>query len=397
VIDTAMQPVRGGLWAFDRFQLEDLYYRVFFNASRTIGVIPTAGYDYGYGIDGFYGGARFVDRDVLGRREHLAITAATGAMYRQLYAAEIRSGERFDRIGLALDAGFEQHPQDSFYGVGNGDLVEMPATPIDARTMDVAWRAAYRQQRARIALLADSRVWSSLHVRGGGAVSDVELSPSDHGTPIDVGYDTRGLVGWNGERFAYGELELRWDSRHAVTPYEPSSVFSSGSLLAVFGGRQHAFDAGHDFWRYGFDAQRYVRIGWGPRVIALRVHGDAVGGSRADVPFTELPRLGGLTYLRGYPLDRFRDRVAAFGSAEYQWDLALRVQASLFVDVGRVYDSLDAISAEHLRVGYGLALEAHTHQSFVMQFGLASSIDGGIRFDLGFNPVTQLDDRVRRR
>jgi hypothetical protein len=398
VIDTALQPVRGGLWAWDRFQLDDLYYRIFFNASRTIGLTPSVGYDYGYGVNGVYGGVRFVARDMFGEREHLALTAATGMMYRQLYSAELRSGDRLGhRFALELDAGFEQHPEDPFYGVGNGDLIAMPVAPIDARTDDTAVLARYRQQRVRVALVGDARVWSSLHLRGGGAVSDVQLAKSDVGMPIDTSYDTAGLVGWNGVRAAYGELELRWDSRRRATEYEPSSVFATGTLASAFSGREHVLDGGRDFWRYGFDLQQFLRIAAGPRVLALRLHGETVSGSRDDVPFTELPRLGGLTYLRGYPLDRFRDRVATFGSAEYEWDLALRVQASVFVDAGRVYDSLDAIGPDHLRVGYGFGIEAHTQQSFVMQLSIASSIDGGLMFNLGFNPVTDLDDRVRRR
>jgi hypothetical protein len=215
--------------------------------------------------------------------------------------------------------------------------------------------------------------------------------------PIDTSYDAGGLVGWSGVRSGYGELELRWDSRGRVTPYESSAVFVAGRLVSMFSGREHVLAGGHDFWRYGFDAQQFFRIAAGPRVLMLRVHGEAVSGSREDVPFMDLPRLGGLSYLRGYPLDRFRDRVATFGSAEYEWDLAMRVQASAFVDIGRVYDSIDTVSIDHLRVGYGFALELHTEQSFLVQVGLASSIDGGLMFNLGFNPVTALDDRVRRR
>jgi hypothetical protein len=397
VIDSALQPVRAVLWAWDRFQLEDLYYRVFFNASRTIGITPTVGYDYGYGVNGVYGGARFVARDLFGKREHLALTAATGMMYRQLYSAELKSGNRFRRFALELDAGFEQHPEDPFYGIGNGDLVTMPAALIDPRSDDTAALARYRQQRMRLALVGDGRVWSSLHVRGGAAATDAQLSASDVGMPIGSLYDTNGLVGWGGVRSGYGELELRWDGRRRATEYEPSAVFATGTLASVYTGREHLFEGGHDFWRYGFDLQQFLRIAAGPRVLALRLHGEAVSGPRDEVPFTELPRLGGLTYLRGYPLDRFRDRVATFGSAEYQWDLALRVRASLFVDAGRVYDSLDAVSLDHLRVGYGVGLEANTQDSFIMQLSLASSIDGGLLFSLGFNPVTDLDDRVRRR
>ena len=60
-------------------------------------------------------------------------------------------------------------------------------------------------------------------------------------------------------------------------------------------------------------------------------HGEGVTGGRDDVPFTELPALGGPTYLRGYDLDQFRDRIAAFGSVAYEWDLSQWFAARLFV------------------------------------------------------------------
>jgi outer membrane protein assembly factor BamA len=122
-----------------------------------------------------------------------------------------------------------------------------------------------------------------------------------------------------------------------------------------------------------------------------------VTAGRDEVPFTELPRLGGSTYLRGYSLDRFRDRVAAFGSATYSWDLSQWFSANVFVDAGRVYPSLDQLSLEGMRMGYGVALEAHSTNSFVLEGSIASSIDGGLMFNLSFNPVFDIDERVRRR
>src|SRR5690606_33128770 len=107
------------------------------------------------------------------------------------------------------------------------------------------------------------------------------------------------------------------------------------------------------------DLQHFVRVGRGPQVLAFRLYGEAVSAGREDIPFTELPMLGGANLLRGYAYERFRDRVAIQGSFEYQWDLSRHVFASLFTDVGRVYPALDDISLDDLRWGYGLALEAH--------------------------------------
>jgi outer membrane protein assembly factor BamA len=132
-------------------------------------------------------------------------------------------------------------------------------------------------------------------------------------------------------------------------------------------------------------------------VLALRLRGEGVSGTLAEVPFTELPQLGGPDDLRGYAVDRFRDRVLAVGSAEYEWDLGYLLTASVFVDAGRVFDALDALDARHLRVGYGVALQGHTEYAFGFRGSLSSSIDGGLFLNLSFNQVFVLDERVRRR
>ena len=118
-----------------------------------------------------------------------------------------------------------------------------------------------------------------------------------------------------------------------------------------------------------------------------------MSGDLAEVPFNELPRLGGAQRLRGYPLDRFRDRIAVVGSAEYQWDLSRALSASLFADAGRVYRAASELSLDHLRVGYGVAIEAHSDERFVARLSLASSIDGGVFVDVSLDPVFDIAER----
>jgi hypothetical protein len=380
VLEAAFVPVRGGLWAYDRFDLKERYLDLFFDDTRTYGLVPTARLRSGYGVTW---GARFVHRDLFGEREHLSLRAATGGRYQQLTSARLRSGERFGRLQVELDGEIERRPKDAYYGIGNaGDSAE----------------ARYRLQVGRVIATSDVRVWGPLHVRASGAIFDFDYGRSDQGPPIDELYSPIALTGFEGVRQAYGELELRWDSRRRGSPWESPSVFATGGLLAGFVGRAVAFDGEHEFWRYGIDAQRYVRLGPGPRVLALRVFGEAVTGSYMDVPFSQLPVLGGSQLLRGYPVDRFRDRVAVLTSAEYRWDLSRALTASAFVDVGRVYPSLAEIPStiEGIRVGYGLALDAHTDKSFVVRTTLATTIDGGMFVDLSFNPVFDLEPRVER-
>ena len=139
-----------------------------------------------------------------------------------------------------------------------------------------------------------------------------------------------------------------------------------------------------------------MRLGAGPRVLSFRLYGEGVTGNIDDIPFSELPSLGGASYLRGYVFERFRDRVAMFGSVQYEWDLTHNAAAYLFVDAGRVYDSLDSLTADGMRVGYGIGLEFQGDDgSFLMEGSIASSIDGGVVLSASFNPI--LNERRRWR
>ena len=394
--DVALWPIHGALWANERYDLENLYYRTFFNADRTIGLFPTAAYESGYGLSA---GAGFVHRDVFGEHERLSLQATSGVVVGVTSIVDtrgsFRTGDRLGWLELGIEGNYDHRPGRDFYGIGNGDLTVAGATPIDPRTNETAVQARYSYQETRGLVFADARLVGALHLRTTGALTDLAFGRGDRGVAIDDAYDPTGLVGFGGVRHAYGELALRYDQRHRATTWEPNGLYSRGLLATAFAGRVHRLDSGTDFWRYGFEAQQFLRLGIGPRVLVVRVHGDAVSGTRGEVPFTELPALGGQEFLRGYPFERFRDRVAALGTVEYDWDLSHLLAASVFVDAGRVFPSLGDLGVDHLRVGYGAALALYKGSGFLLQGSLASSIDGGLFLSVAFNPVFDARPRWR--
>jgi hypothetical protein len=397
-VAVALSPVRGAIWANERYRLEDLYYRVFYNADRTIGLFPTATYTSGFGVAA---GAGFVDRQLFGERESLVLEATTGAVTGEIYRVGVlgsfRTGQRISRwLELGLDANFDRRPADPFYGIGNGDLTQPASSPINPQADATAVETHHRYQEARLAVVGDARVTDGLHLLGTGAITDLRFGPSTTGTSIDAVYSTPDLAGFaTGVRHAYGELEIRWDTRRRTTDWEPRDIHSTGSLAAAVAGRVHRLDGGADFWRYGIELQRYWRIAKGPRVVAVRFHGNGVTGGRDEVPFTELPSLGGGSFLRGYPFERFRDRVAALGTVQYQWDVSHLVDAYLFTDVGRVFPALDQLTGQGMRVGYGVGLELHGSNGFLVEGSIASSINGGVVVGVSFNPILDTKERWR--
>ncbi len=399
ILDWGLSPIRGLWWLQDRYALDDLYYRTFYNADRTIGLYPTVIYNSGLGLSA---GAAFADTSTFGEHERLALQATTGMVtdepYRESFLASVSTGDRISkRLQLGLAGNFDRRPSDPFYGIGNGDIVAAPAgAPIDPRTSTIAVPTWLRYQEARVAATADLRIVDRVHVRATGALTQIELARSTTGPAIDEVYDPADLVGWmNGVEHAYGELALSFDERKRVSLYEPRDLHADGWLATAFTGRVHRLDGGVDYWHYGFETQYDWRLAKGPRVIATRFHVDGVTGSLSDVPFVELPYLGGGQFLRGYDYERFRDRIAAVGTVEYEWDLAQMISASVFVDVGRVYDTVSEVTLANLRVGYGVGLEIHDTNRFWLEASLASSIDGGIFASLSFNPTLDSTPRWR--
>jgi hypothetical protein len=390
--EIASSPIRGGAWAYQRYQLRRRWLDLFFNEDRTVGLYPTLSYDAGYGPGV---GARFVARDVLGAHEHFAVRAGTGGTYAVIAQATARSGARFEPFDIELAAEYERRPRDRFYGIGNADETDA-AEMIDPLTSDAAVETRYRQAMARASLVVDARLVADLHVLTAGALTTLDFERSDEGAAIDQVYMTERLVGWNGVRHAYADVELLWDSRRSASRWELAPLVSTGWLGSIWGGRV-AVEDGPDFWRYGADAQYLIKVADGPRVIATRAHAEAVSGSLHEVPFDELPKLGGRYLLRGYPTDRFRDRVAALASVEYQWDLSKYVVARTFVDGGRVARTVDQLDDGDLRVGYGLGIDIYTERQFVLRGDISSSVDGGVFVHIAFDPAFELDPRVGRR
>jgi hypothetical protein len=397
VLMVAFAPIHGAVWAQDTYHLDDIYYRTFFNADRTIGLYPTATYSSGFGITA---GARFVARDLFGEREAVALQATTAALsgedYHESALISTDTGTRLGRLQLGAEASFDRRPNDPFYGIGNAH-VGIPGAPrIDPRDPPVAVSTHYRYQEQRAALFADARIAGTVHARLTGALATHGFGRSTEGPPIDQVFDAAGLAGWVGFDTGYSELEVRIDERRRASEWEPQDLHGEGWLAAAALGRVHRLDdGGRDFWHGSVELQQFIHLARGPRLLALRARGEAVSGSTMDVPFSELPLLGGGELLRGYDYARFRDRIAVLGSAEYVWDLSHWFAAALFVDVGRVYANLDAVSASGMRVGFGAALDVSKDDAFLFELSVASSIDGGLFLNVSFNPV--FDNRSRWR
>lgn len=293
--------------------------------------------------------------DLLGRDERFSLRAGLGGEIHRLAELSTELDKRV--VSGGITAGFEQRYRERFFGYGNTD---------DPRT-------TYHHERLQLAPHLTVRPLEQFAVTARVALIHDETS-------AEQALDVAGF----GEREAVAsELALSWDTRRAAHAYDAVAMYGGGGAIAVFVGRS---DGAVDFYRAGVDARRYLTLARGPRAIELRGHVEWVSGSRDEIPFVDLPRLGGRELLRGYDRDRFRDKVAAVAQVSYVFALSRFLAASIFTDVGRVHAGLDELSYRDQRVGFGGALELYNRKAMMIRGELASSIDGGLFMSLAFDP-----------
>jgi hypothetical protein len=387
------QPMRGGAYVYDHYNLPGRYQEAFYNKTRTFGVYPTAKYESGYGVTG---GVRLVHHDVLGDEERIKLRGDIGGRYRFGYGVNLRSGERFGRRAtVELDFGHERRPNERFFGIGNLDalsaLPDMPIAPTDG-----AWSTRFREDKIGGIALVDVPIAGPLTARLSVGLTTRSMGGTDETDSIERAYETDMLVGWQGVTHAQTVAELAYDSRRSTNPYLSRAIDATGWYAAVHAGRTRGIgDDRSAFDTAGAEVVRYIDLHRGSRVLALRGMVETVTNDRT-ISFLDLPRLGGTDFLRGYPSSRFRDRALALGSAEYMWDLGNYLAAYTFVDVGRVYRSLEDVSLDVLRVGYGGGMQLHTSTSYVGRVQLAANRDGDVFLELVLSPAFPRRERVGR-
>jgi hypothetical protein len=360
----SVQPVRGLLYAQDRYDLAGSAISLFSTDDRKFAMFPTALFETGFGLNA---GARSFIKDLVAPGDRYDLRAGIGGADRwQVVGKAQLDRHHRGRVAMSLEARVARRDNDRYYGIG------------DAGTEDSLYRTAITRAIAR----ARIRLPASVALTGTGAVVDKDVTPTD---PAMLAPTTEAL---------YGELELTRDTRRRADAEDAHGVRSTGSLALGFAGREHELRDGRGWFRVGFDLQQFVRLESGPRAFEFRLYADAVVGGPSELPFTELPRLGGPSMLRGYPADRFRDRLAVVGQVSYVWAAASWLSPVIFVDAGRVFAKLGDLSVTDPRVGYGAALELYGRGGLAMRFEIASSIDGGLFGYIALNPA--YDTRVER-
>ncbi|HEY8927487.1 MAG TPA: BamA/TamA family outer membrane protein [Polyangia bacterium] len=394
-------PVSGALTVYDRYEIREQIVDLLFNDARTFGAYPVVALETGLPVGV---GARVIHRDLFGAGGGLRLAADYGGSSRHRLEGSVSSPSFAAGVLRArLAGGWLRQPNAPFYGIGDQDLARPDSTVRDlpARA-PLALATAFGQDVVHAVLGADvnlpgplfASITTGYHARAfrASAADSMDLGRTD------VRFDTTTLTGWGqGTKISYSELAIGWDSLATASGFVPTGAPSTGTKVVLFGGLARSVElAGGGtsvaYTRYGLDGLRYFDLYNGDRVLILRGRLEGVAGAGDRIPFTDLPRLGGPTLLRGYSRDRFRDRVTLLASAEYRYPIWKDLAGYLFVDAGRVYAALSDLgdAASRPRVGGGGGLELFSRGQFSLRGQVAGSSEG-LFFQLALQPVYRLD------
>jgi outer membrane translocation and assembly module TamA len=144
-------------------------------------------------------------------------------------------------------------------------------------------------------------------------------------------------------------------------------------IRAFAGGGSLIEDA--TYAHYGAEATYYLAPFWARRVFVGRIALEGVRDKDNDIPFTELPRLGGAGLLRGFHTDEFRDQLATIATLEYHYPIHELISGHVFVETGKVAHTYDALLGsgftDHWHTGVGGGLIVHSRSSVKARIDIA--------------------------
>lgn len=394
VLKLIAMPLRGAAILIDRYHLIEHTKDVLYNDARTAGVLPAFGYQSGYGFT--YGLKAFHD-DLFGNDEELNVAAAFGGILVQGYGASF-VGDQIAHTPLWVEAraSYELKPALFFQGIGN-EPVSDPTPGVGPREAQVATRFREGRAMGKLTLgasIGDKGDRSHVGVTGLFNKRTFGRERNDFDEPsIEEVYDTSQIEGFDeGATVLEVTPTFVYDSRN----YEATP--SEGVYLDMFGGHTAPITSDADFWHYGAAFATFIDLYRGTRVLSIRTTLEAVHGNDDDIPFTELMKLGGPNSLRGYQLDRFRDKLSALGTLEYRYPVHQLVSGEVFLDVGRVgrtyTEVFDREGLKDFHFGGGLGFVFHSEDKIF--FKAQAAYGEELLFFLSTDPLRTFRRRDKR-
>jgi outer membrane protein assembly factor BamA len=154
------------------------------------------------------------------------------------------------------------------------------------------------------------------------------------------------LTGSNGGRVSGVGIQTNYDSRDLL--FFPTKGWVGEAFVYTEGSYS---GSNFSYQRLSADVSHYIKLG--ENVVAL----NAVAVlSNGDVPFHQMPVIGGTKRMRGYFEGKYRDNNLLIVQGEYRFPLYKRFGGVAFGGLGQVSDKFENIASSPIRYNFGAGL-----------------------------------------
>ena len=219
----------------------------------------------------------------------------------------------------------------------------------------------------RIRLNAVKKIKPNLFVGLRYAFDDFNFTRVDSGGILEK----RQLTGSTGGRISGLGAQVNYDTRDALFFPRKGSV-----VEAYLYGEGQLTGSQFTYQRLSVDASRYFSIG---KNSVLALNGAAVL-SLGDVPFHQMPVIGGTKRLRGYFEGKYRDENLLVLQSEWRFPLVWRLGGAVFGGLGQVSDKPLGWSLANIRYNFGggirLTIDKAQHINIRADYGIGYKSSG---------------------
>ncbi len=370
LLNTLIWPAKKSIEYAEEIDLTNRAKDFFSNEEQTIWLYPLVKFSNDQGVSW---GVLFKNNHFLQRNK--SITLDYHFYEYENYEGKFTYNGRFDsnsRFFYSATIEASSNPEREFFGIGK-QANTFRKTLLDEERRDIHYRLGTTFKNMPFLSLYGSVGYSREKKRHSKKI-EKDDDEDDHELPAEIVYPGLLLLGFD-ESLGFVEygLTLKYDKSY------PSAFPYTGQVIQL--GILHGLSLNDNHFEYiktHFKVSQFFDLFKNNRILVLGLNFRAVQGNGKTIPFYELPTLGKDELLRGFPIQRFRDRKAIVGNIEYRfpiWQAFVPNQtygiAKTFLDVGHTFGDLSDMGRGKMYSSAGIGVALTSPNKFLTELEVA--------------------------